>query len=88
MGGEWRFVEGVSDVARTRRQQQLMVALLARLNEIRSPAGLAATAEQLGETLALDDSVSLRVGETRSAWKTQAAVEELFRDGAAPYASS
>lgn len=37
----------------------------------------------------LDDSVSLRVGETRSAWKTQAAVEELFRDGVtAPYPSS
>ena len=59
VGGEWRFVEGVSDVARTRRQQQLMVALLARLNEMRSPAGLAAAAEQLGGTLALDDSFSL-----------------------------
>jgi len=33
--GEWRFVEGVSDLSRARRQQTLMFAMLAKLKTMR-----------------------------------------------------
>jgi len=57
--GEWRFVAGVSDVARAQRQQELMFAMLARLKEMRSPTAVAGIAESLGDTIALDESLSM-----------------------------
>jgi len=57
--GEWRFVEGVSDANRTQRQQTLMFAMLARLKAMRSPTTLAGIAGSLGDTVSLDDSLSM-----------------------------
>jgi anionic cell wall polymer biosynthesis LytR-Cps2A-Psr (LCP) family protein len=57
--GEWRFVEGVSDADRAQRQQELMFAMLARLKEMRSPTAVAGIAESLGDTISLDESLSM-----------------------------
>lgn len=66
--GEWRFVEGVSDLTRIERQQDLLFALLARLKTMRSPATLAAVVTDLGDAVQLDESFSL--GEAIGvAWK-------------------
>ena len=57
--GEWQFVEGISDVDRTVRQQTLMFAMLARLKEMRSPASLAGVVESVGDTIVLDEALSM-----------------------------
>lgn len=57
--GEWRFVEGVSDLDRTERQQALMLAMLGRLKTMRSPAALSGIAESLGDTVVLDETLSM-----------------------------
>jgi len=57
--GQWRFVAGVSDVARAQRQQELMFAMLARLKTMSSPTAVAGIAESLGDTIALDESLSM-----------------------------
>jgi len=57
--GEWRFVENVSDATRSQRQQQLMLALLARLNEVRSITDLTNTIESLSQAVVLDELMSL-----------------------------
>src|SRR5665811_579369 len=57
--GEWRFVEGVSDANRAQRQQELMFAILARLKAMRSPTALAGIAGSLGDTVSLDESLSM-----------------------------
>lgn len=57
--GEWRFVEGVSDLDRTERQQALMLAMLGRLRTLRSPAALSGIAESLGDSVVLDESLSM-----------------------------
>jgi len=56
--GEWHFVEGVSDATRASRQQQMILALLGQLMEIRSPASLAAAAEHIGGGVVFDESLS------------------------------
>lgn len=57
--GEWRFVEGVSDVDRTQRQQTLMFAMLAKLKTMRSPTSLTGVAGSLGDTVVLSESLSM-----------------------------
>ncbi len=57
--GEWRFVEGVSDAHRAQRQQELMFGMLSRLKAMRSPTAVAGIAESLGDTIALDESLSM-----------------------------
>lgn len=57
--GEWRFVEGVSDQTRSQRQQQLMVAMLKRMSAMRSPAALAGVAEEVADSVALSESLSM-----------------------------
>lgn len=57
--GEWRLVEGVSDATRGERQQLLMIGLLGRLRDMRSPSDLALTVERLGDAVVLDESLSL-----------------------------
>ena len=57
--GEWRYVAGVSDLDRTKRQQTLMFAMLARLKTMRSPAALSGLAGSLGDAIVLDDSLSM-----------------------------
>ena len=57
--GEWRFVEGVSDLSRTERQQQLMFAMLAKMKTMRSPTALAGIAESVGDSVVLGDSLSM-----------------------------
>ena len=55
--GEWRFVEGVSDLSRTERQQQLMFAMLAKMKTMRSPTALAGIAESVGDSVVLGESL-------------------------------
>ena len=57
--GEWRFVEGVSDQSRSRRQQQLMFAMLAKMKAMRSPTALAGIAESVGDSVSLSESLSM-----------------------------
>ena len=57
--GEWQFVEGVSDIDRIERQQTLMFAMLSRLKEMRSPAALSDIAVSLGDTIVLDENLSM-----------------------------
>ena len=57
--GEWRFVEGISDLDRIERQQTLMFAMLSRLKEMRSPAALSDIAVSLGDTIVLDENLSM-----------------------------
>ncbi len=57
--GEWRFVEGISDFDRVERQQTLMFGMLAKLKSMRSPADLAGLAGSLGDTIVLDESLSM-----------------------------
>ena len=59
VGGEWRFVEGVSDADRIERQQTLMFAMLARLKAMRSPTALTGVAGSLGDTIVLSESLSM-----------------------------
>ena len=57
--GEWQFVEGVSDVDRTERQQTLMFAMLASLKTMRSPTALTGIAGSFGDTIVLSESLSM-----------------------------
>lgn len=57
--GAWRFVDQTGDLARTRRQQKLLLALLSELRSLRSPAALASIAGEVGDAMTLDDSLSL-----------------------------
>lgn len=57
--GEWRFVEGVSDLDRARRQQEVLFALLGRLKGMRDPGTLVAISEQLSDLVVLSESLSL-----------------------------
>ncbi|MEA3502616.1 MAG: LCP family protein [Actinomycetota bacterium] len=57
--GEWRFIEGVSDLDRVERQQTLMFGMLAKLKSMRSPADLAGLAGGLGDAIVLDESLSM-----------------------------
>lgn len=57
--GEWRFVEGVGDLARIERQQSLLFALLAKLKSMRSPTTLTAVVTDLGDAVRLDKGFSM-----------------------------
>ena len=58
--GQWRFLEnGIGDASRVRRQQTLIFALLDKLKGIRSPSELAGLAENLGDTIVLDETLGL-----------------------------
>ena len=57
--GEWRFVDDVSDQSRMERQQQLMLAMLAKMKTMRSPAALAGIAESVGDSVVLSESLSM-----------------------------
>lgn len=76
--GEWRFVEGVGDLARIERQQDLLLALLAKPKTMRSPTTLAAVVTDLGDALQLDESFSLgdAIG---AAWRLRAVPIAEFR---------
>jgi len=49
----------VGDAARVQRQQTLVFALLDELKGIRSPTELAGVAEQLGDTIILDETLGI-----------------------------
>jgi LCP family protein required for cell wall assembly len=66
--GEWRFVEGVGDALRSERQQQLMLALLAKLNRMRTPNGLVDVVNEIGDGLVLDERLSM-AGAIGLAWE-------------------
>jgi len=57
--GQWRFAEAGGDAARVQRQQTLIFALLDELKGIRSPTELAGLAEQLGDTIVLDETLGI-----------------------------
>ena len=57
--GEWQFIEDESDLNRASRQQQVMLAMLARLKTIESPSTVAAIAENLGPAVVLSKTLSL-----------------------------
>lgn len=57
--GEWRFVEGVSDLTRNARQQQLLLALLAELKGLRTPGALADLAGEVSDAVQLDETLSM-----------------------------
>lgn len=57
--GKWRFVEGVSDRTRSEHQQLLMLAMLGKLADMRSPTALAGIAETVGDSVILSESLSM-----------------------------
>ena len=57
--GEWRFVEGVSDLTRNARQQQLLLALLAELKGLRTPGAVADLAGEVSDAVQLDERLSM-----------------------------
>jgi anionic cell wall polymer biosynthesis LytR-Cps2A-Psr (LCP) family protein len=57
--GEWRFVEGVSDLTRNARQQQLILALLAELKGLRTPGAVADLAGEVSDAVQLDETLSM-----------------------------
>lgn len=57
--GEWRFVEGVSDIDRAERQQQFLFSVLGRVREMRSPTTLNSVARELDELIVLSDSLHI-----------------------------
>jgi LCP family protein required for cell wall assembly len=57
--GEWRYVEGVSDLTRNARQQQLLLALLAELKGLRTPGAVAELAGEVSDAVQLDETLSM-----------------------------
>lgn len=57
--GQWRFAQSNGDAGRVQRQQTLIFALLDELKGIRSPTELAGLAEQLGDTIVLDETLGI-----------------------------
>lgn len=81
--GEWRFVEGISDLSRIQRQQELLFALLAKLKTMRSPTALTAVVTDLGDALQLDEGFSL--GEAIGmAWQLRGTSTADFRQLTVP----
>jgi LCP family protein required for cell wall assembly len=58
--GEWRAIAGVSDLTRAQRQQDVLLALLARAKTVRTPAALADLVASLDDgAIVLDDTLSM-----------------------------
>ena len=58
--GEWRVTEGVSDLTRVQRQQDVLFALLARAKTLRSPGALADLVASLADgAVVLDDTLEM-----------------------------
>ncbi len=56
--GEWRFEEG-GEQLRNKRQQDVLLAMLARVKGVRAPAKIAEIVSSLGDALSLDDTLSM-----------------------------
>jgi LCP family protein required for cell wall assembly len=59
VGGSWRVMSGVNDLARNERQQEIVLQALARLKTIRSISELSGLVDDLASTVAIDDGLSL-----------------------------
>ncbi len=57
--GVWRRMEGINDLARTERQQELLLEALGRLKSFRSVTEFGALVEDLGGTFTIDEGLSL-----------------------------
>ena len=67
VGGVWRAMSGVNDLTRNQRQQDVILAMFAKLKEFDSPSQLSAIVESLTNEFTLDDQ--LGVGDAISlAW--------------------
>lgn len=67
VNGKWRSMRGVSDLTRNDRQQDVILAMFAKLKNFESPSQLAAIVESLTNEFTLDDQ--LGVGDAISlAW--------------------
>jgi LCP family protein required for cell wall assembly len=58
--GEWRYRAGVSDLTRAERQQEVLMAILGRAKQIRTPGRLADLVTAAGAALTLDETLGLR----------------------------
>ncbi len=77
--GVWRPIAGESDITRTERQQDLLLGLLSRLREFRSPTGLADLAADAADTFILDDGFSLAEA-VDEAWNLRRlSITQIFR---------
>lgn len=65
--GRWASVPGVNDLTRNQRQQDLIMQALARLKEFGSISEFTGVVEQLSDSFAIDDGLSLRDA-IRFAW--------------------
>lgn len=57
--GRWRTMEGVSDLSRNERQQDVVLQMFAKLSEFGSPGDLTAAVRSLTDTFTLDDQLGL-----------------------------
>lgn len=73
--GSWVFMDGVSDLTRNDRQQDVILAMLAKLKTFDSPSQLSAIVESLANEFTLDDQ--LGVGDAISlAWSLRSLDED------------
>jgi len=57
--GSWRTMQGVNDLTRNERQQDVILAMFAKMREFDSPAQLAAIVESLTNEFTLDDQLGV-----------------------------
>ncbi|NNF68908.1 MAG: hypothetical protein HKN01_03990 [Acidimicrobiia bacterium] len=65
--GTWRSMQGVNDLTRNTRQQDVIIQMFSKMQQMRNPAQLAAVVGELSEAFTLDESIG--IGEAVSlAW--------------------
>ena len=57
--GTWRPVQGVNDLTRNARQQDVIIALMSRIKSFESPAELAGVVAPVADAFTLDDGLGL-----------------------------
>ncbi len=57
--GEWHFVEGVSDLTRAGRQQDVLIAMLRQAKGVKTPDALADLVGSLADAVILDEGLSM-----------------------------
>ncbi len=77
--GSWRTVQGVSDLTRNKRQQDVILQMLAKARSFSSVGDLLATIESLTDAVTIDDGLSMREA-AELAWDARSInPDEIYR---------
>ncbi len=66
--GTWQFMRGVNDLTRNDRQQDVILAMFAKLKDFDSPSQLASIVESLSNEFTLDDQLGVADAISLAAW--------------------